>query len=143
MIKRAVWLVPAVVIAVLALPAVAFAHLERPSYWPDPGPDFTISPPAGGKVPTPRSLESAVWRGGRGDVLVVCQGRKGWKSLQYLRESVYEARKWGYRLRPSQSKTKLSRYEAYRLLAINAALARKCHYDSVQRSGMRATTTGS
>ena len=131
---RAVWLTAAVAAVMLALPAFALAHLERPSYWPDPGPDFTVKPPAGGEVPTPRSLKSAVRGGGRGDVLVVCQGRKGWKSLQYLRESVREAQKNGYRLRPSQPKSKLSRHEAHSLLDINAALARKCHYDSVQRA---------
>jgi hypothetical protein len=42
----------------LALPALA--HLERTSYWPDPAPDTSISPAAGGAVPTARSLESAV-----------------------------------------------------------------------------------
>ncbi len=45
-----------------------------------------------------------------------------------------EARKKGYRLRPSQPKIKLSKKEADRLLAINAALARRCDYDSVQRA---------
>ena len=49
----------------MALPAVALAHLERPSYWPDPAPDTSVSPPAGGKVPKLRSLESAVSGRGR------------------------------------------------------------------------------
>jgi hypothetical protein len=38
----------------------ASAHLERPSYWPDPAPDTSITPAAGGKVPALRSLASAV-----------------------------------------------------------------------------------
>ena len=132
--RRAGWLTAAVAAAMLALPALALAHLERPSYWPDPSPDHTVFPPAGGEVPTARSLKSAPSGAGPGKVLVVCKGYKGWKSLHYLRESVREAQKKGYRLRPSQPKIKVSRHEAYRLLAINAALARKCHYDSVQRA---------
>jgi hypothetical protein len=63
--------------AVLALPAVALAHLERPSYWPDPAPDTTVRPAAGGEVPTARSLSSAVSGSGPGEVLVVCQGEDG------------------------------------------------------------------
>lgn len=132
--KRTVWLATSVAIGVLALPSIASAHLERPSYWPDPGPDFTVSPPAGGHVPTARSLSSAPGGKGPGDVLVVCQGKRGKQSLAALRGSVESARKWGYRLRPSQPKIKLSKKEAERLLRINYALASKCHYDSVQRA---------
>ena len=132
--RRTGWLTAAVAAAMLALPALALAHLERPSYWPDPSPDHTVFPPAGGEVPTARSLGSAPSGAGPGKVLVVCKGYKGWKSLHYLRESVREAQKKGYRLRPSQPKIKVSRHEAYRLLAINAALARQCHYDSVQQA---------
>jgi hypothetical protein len=119
---------------VLALPALALAHLERPSYWPDPGPDHTVSPPAGGQVPTARSLKSAVTGKGRGDVLVVCKGKRGSQSLADLRASVKEAHYKGYRLRPSQPKTRLSNKEAHQLLAINHTLAKRCHYDSVQRA---------
>src|SRR6185503_8806188 len=92
----------------LVLPALAFAHLERPSYWPDPAPDNTVRPPAGGKVPEVRSLWTAVSGKGAGKVRVVCQGRGGWKSLALLRESIERARKHGYRLRPSQPKRWLS-----------------------------------
>src|SRR5437763_881680 len=42
---------------------MARAHIERASYWPDPAPDCSISPCAGGQVPTARSLESAVAAG--------------------------------------------------------------------------------
>ncbi len=41
---------------VLALATAASAHLERPSYWPDPGADNSVQPPAGGKVPAIRDL---------------------------------------------------------------------------------------
>ena len=36
-----------VVIAGLLGPAMAFAHRERPSYWPDPAADTSVTPPAG------------------------------------------------------------------------------------------------
>ena len=55
-------------LVLLALPGLALAHPERPSYWPDPAPDRSVSPPAGGKVPTIRSLGSAVTGYGPGDV---------------------------------------------------------------------------
>ena len=68
-------------------------------------------------------------------MLVVCQGRKGWKSLQYLRESVYEAQEERGIASVRASRRSSSRgTRRTRLLAINAALARKCHYDSVQRA---------
>ena len=50
----------------LALPALAFAHLERPSYWPDPAPDNTVNPPAGGALPTARPFASLVTGDGPG-----------------------------------------------------------------------------
>ena len=46
--------------AALAAPPVALAHIERDAYWPDPAPDTTVSPAAGGAVPQPRSLASAL-----------------------------------------------------------------------------------
>ena len=53
------------VLGTLALPAAAVAHLERPSYWPDPAPDTSIKPAAGGKVPELRSLRDRGQRQGR------------------------------------------------------------------------------
>jgi len=49
-----------VLLGCLAAPVGAGAHIERASYWPNPAPDCSIHPCAGGEVPTPRSLESAV-----------------------------------------------------------------------------------
>jgi hypothetical protein len=46
--------------AALITSAVTQAHIERSSYWPDPKPDTSVTPPTGGEVPTPRSLDSAV-----------------------------------------------------------------------------------
>jgi hypothetical protein len=120
--------------AALSLPALAIAHLERPSYWPDPSPDTSVSPPAGGEVPAARSLESAVTGAGPGDVLVVCKGADGEDSLAALRESLNDAKTGGYRLRPSQPRIHVSKADADQLLAINASLAEDCAYDSVQQA---------
>ena len=61
MLARARWLsILVAVAAVLAMPAVAFGHTERASYWPDPAPDCSVDPCAGGAVPTARSLESVL-----------------------------------------------------------------------------------
>jgi hypothetical protein len=43
-----------------ALATAALGHIERTSYWPDPRPDTSVSPPAGGAVPKVRSLASAL-----------------------------------------------------------------------------------
>ena len=52
----------ALVAVALALAASASAHVERPSYWPDPAADTSIKPATGGKVPKARSLASALRR---------------------------------------------------------------------------------
>ena len=40
----------AALVVALAIVVAASAHIERASYWPDPAPDNSVSPPAGGKV---------------------------------------------------------------------------------------------
>ena len=115
-------------VALLAIPPVASAHLERPSYWPDPEPDTSVSPPAGGEVPEPRSLASAVTGAGPGVVRVVCQQ----DSLAAAKRSIAAANKNGFRLRPSQPKTRLSDDQAAELLRINEALAGMCEFHSIQ-----------
>ena len=52
--RRVVLIMVVSLIAVLLPSIAAEAHVERPSYWPDPKPDCTIpcSPCAGGEVPT-------------------------------------------------------------------------------------------
>ena len=97
----------------LLLAGTAQAHLERPSYWPDPRPDTSISPAAGGRVPVARSLASAVPAGAsrrrscafvhgqarrlrrrqrstrpRTEVRVVCQGSGGATSMRLARASI-------------------------------------------------------
>ena len=122
----------AVTAVMLCLPAIAGAHLERPSYWPDPRPDTSVSPPAGGKVPQARTLASAVTGAGPGNVRVVCKGDNGRRSLGLLRDSIDTARTKGFRLRPSLPPKKLSAKGARRLLKLNKALARKCKFHSIQ-----------
>jgi hypothetical protein len=51
-----------VLVGVLLVPQVALSHIERNSYWPDPAPDTSVKPAAGGKVPKARSLSSAAKR---------------------------------------------------------------------------------
>jgi Right handed beta helix region len=120
------------VLGTLTVPAVAVAHLERPSYWPDPAPDRSIKPAAGGKVPKVRSLRSAVSGKGAGEVRVVCRGNEGRASLRLLSKSIRRARRNGYRIRPSQPKLRLTPKQARRLLRYNRALARRCKFAEIQ-----------
>ncbi|MDX6371414.1 MAG: hypothetical protein QOD98_402, partial [Nocardioidaceae bacterium] len=121
-------------IAGLAVPGTAAAHLERPSYWPDPAPDTSVNPPAGGAVPKIRSLQSAVTGAGPGRVRVVCQGRRGAASLRLATQSIREARAQGFRIRPSQPITRYSRSTARRMQRINERLRARCRYSSIQRA---------
>jgi hypothetical protein len=113
----------------LAVPGAAVAHLERPSYWPDPAPDTSVSPPAGGEVPSARSLDSAVTGEGPGDVRVVCQGEE---SLDRAMRSIAQARARGFSIRPSQPRIRYTAAEARRMREINRALSRRCGYSSIQ-----------
>src|SRR5215218_5170180 len=118
----------------MALPAAAIAHLERPSYWPDPSPDTSVKPAAGGEVPDIRSLGSAVTGEGPGEVRVVCQGKDGSTSLRRLRHSIRSASARGYKVRPSEQSRSLSAKDAQNLKRINLALAEHCRYDSIQEA---------
>jgi hypothetical protein len=116
----------------LTLPAAASAHLERPSYWPDPAADKSVDPPAGGEVPKARGLPSAVHGNGPGDVLVVCQGKDGAHSLALLKNSLEVAAGKGFQVRPSEDKIKLSEKRVAKFKRWNRELADECAYDSVQ-----------
>src|SRR5439155_26869345 len=111
----------------LAVPGAAIAHVERPSYWPDPAPDTSVNPPAGGKVPKIRSLASALNRRALGDTRVVCQ--KG--SLKRAKRFIRRGRRGGYDIRPTDHR-KLSRKSAKRLLKINKRLAKRCTFHEIQ-----------
>lgn len=113
-------------VVMLVLPALALAHIERASYFPDPGPDKSVHPWAGGRVPKARSLASAATGRGPGKVRVVCQS----SSLTRLHRDIVGARR-GYSLRP-HDRRRLSARDARRLMRINRALAKQCHYRSIQ-----------
>ena len=120
----------ALALGAIALPTVASAHLERPSYWPDPTIDQAGGEPAGGEVPKARSLASAVTGRGPGQVRVVCKG----SSLSLAQKSIAKAHGKGFRLRPSQPKKKLSDAQARNLFDINEALAEMCSFGSIQKA---------
>lgn len=124
--RRLIVLVAAV-LAVLALPALSAAHVERPSYWPDPAPDKGVKPAAGGKVPKIRTLRSSLNRRLVGDTRVVCQKN----SLALLRSSIRKARKGGYYIRPTDRRG-FNAGQAKRLLAINKKLFKRCRFREIQ-----------
>ena len=130
---RGVWFYIVVgALVALALPVGASAHLERPSYWPDPAPDNSVDPPAGGGVPKARSLASAVSGKGPGEVRVVCQGKQGRKSLRRALRSIRIAREKGFRVRPSQPKVRYSAKKARRMVRLNRSLAEQCRFRHIQ-----------
>jgi hypothetical protein len=108
-------------------PAGALAHVERTAYWPDPRPDTSVTPPAGGAVPTARSLASAVSPKARGKTRVVCQS----DSMTRLTAAVDAARKSGVELRPTQT-VPLSARAARNLVSLNAKLFALCKYHEIQ-----------
>ena len=112
----------------VALPTFALAHIERASYWPDPAPDTSVNPPAGGAVPAVRSLYTALDARPPGDTRVVCQP----DSLQRLNASLATAQKGGYVLRPSQPKIVVGKTDAQKLKTFNQKLFAACKYDSIQ-----------
>ena len=63
------------VAAAVLVPTLASAHIERASYWPNPGADTAGGQPTGGAVPAARSLFTALNLKQPGSTRVVCQGR--------------------------------------------------------------------
>src|SRR3954468_13585950 len=106
----------AIAAVVVLLPAIAFAHIERASYWPNPGPDTSVKPAAGGSVPSVRKVFSALNKKKPGTTRVVCSQmpskhlkKQGTikqlsknKSIKALNKDLKKARKKGYKLRESQ-----------------------------------------
>jgi len=108
--------------------ATAFGHVERSSYWPDPAPDKSVKPAAGGKIPKARSLGSALRAKPRGKTRVVCQKA----SLRKATRSINSARKKGTILRPSRGVKKLTAKQAKKLKRLNRAFYRRCKFKSIQ-----------
>jgi hypothetical protein len=119
----------AVLTMLLSLTAgIAFAHVERSSYFPNPAPDKSVEPAAGGKVPKARSLESALRSKSRGDTYVVCKS----DSLSHAKRSISRAQTSGWSLRPTVAAKKLSKKAAKQLLKINKQLAKRCDFRHIQ-----------
>src|SRR5205809_7018251 len=117
-------------IGALVAPALASAHIERASYWPDPAPDCSVNPCAGGAVPTARSLASAVSTGGVGVTRVVCQP----DSIKRLQRSIADATSTGYVLRPTLPSQKISAADGRALLDLNRTLFKRCALHSIQQA---------
>jgi parallel beta helix pectate lyase-like protein len=71
--RRRTAIAVAVTAVAVLVPAFAIAHVERASYWPDPAPDNSVSPPAGGAIPAVPNLFTALNSGQPGTTRVVCQ----------------------------------------------------------------------
>jgi Right handed beta helix region len=144
--RRTVGIAIAVAAVAMLVPAFALAHIERASYWPDPAPDTSVKPAAGGSVPALRKLFSALDKKKPGKTRVVCpkvpskKVRKNAsdkklsknKTIKRLNKSIKKARKKGYKLRESQPPLKLKKKKAKKLRAFNLKLLRQCKYNSIQ-----------
>ena len=115
-------------LALAVATATAFGHVERSSYWPDPAPDKSVKPAAGGKIPKARTLASALRPKPRGKTRVVCQRA----SLKKAVRSINAARKKGTLLRPSQGTKKLTAKQARKMKRLNRAFYRRCKFKSIQ-----------
>ena len=124
-----------VVLLWLAFAPTARAHLERTSYWPDPRPDSSVSPPAGGAVPVARSLKSSLNTALPGRTRVVCKR----DSLTRALASIRRARRQGYRLRPTLPLTKLSRRQARSRERLSRALFGRCRFRDIQAAVVRSS----
>jgi len=118
----------AVFVALLVVPTFAVAHVERSTYWPDPAPDRSVSPAAGGDVPEYRKLATALKRKPPGETRVVCQD----DSLQDAKSSIRSAKKKGFKLRPTDKRHKLKGKKARKLKKLNRRLDDKCKYSEIQ-----------
>ena len=112
----------------LGVPAVALGHVERTAYWPDPRPDSSVRPAAGGAVPHARSLASALNAGAPGTTRVVCQSG----SLRRLKRSIRAARRSGFSNRPTEAARRLTARRGKQLLNLNTRLFRMCRYHQIQ-----------
>ena len=149
-LRRAVIAGAIALCAAAALASVAFGHVERTSYWPDPRPDGAVSPSAGGALPKVRNLRSALpprrltrrrassakvrWglsydeRNGAGDVRVVCKR----DSLDLALQETRRARTTGFRNRPTKPLRQLTKKEARKWRRSNRRLFKVCGYRQIQ-----------
>ena len=132
--------------SLIALPTFALGHIERASYWPNPGADTSVRPAAGGAVPAIRSLGTALNKKKPGITRVVCQQvpskrlrkhgtRKQLsrnRSIKVLNKSIKRARSRGYTLRASQPPIRIKKKRARKLRKLNVRLLRRCRFGSIQ-----------
>jgi Right handed beta helix region len=111
----------------LCLAAAASAHVERASYWPDPAPDTSVTPAAGGQVPAARSLTSALKKKPPGRTRVVCQAN----SFAQAKRAIKRARINGIEIRPHDHWA-LTKKRAKRLRKVNRKLFRRCRFHEIQ-----------
>jgi Right handed beta helix region len=144
--RGAVVVAIAVAAVAVMIPALAFGHIERASYWPDPAPDTSVKPAAGGSVPAVRSIYTSLKKKEPGKTRVVCetvpskQLRKHGTpkqlskndSMKALNKDLKAARNTGYKLRESQPAIKISKKKAKKLRKTNIKLLRQCKYKSIQ-----------
>jgi hypothetical protein len=123
-IARAVFVAIA---ALLAFATAALAHVERTAFWPDPKPDTSVKPAAGGKVPKVRTLASALKTKPPGTTRVVCKK----DSLKRLKKDTKAARKNGVNYRPTETR-RFSAKKGKRLLALNKKLFKRCKFHEIQ-----------
>jgi hypothetical protein len=64
-------------VTIALVPGLASAHVERASYWPDPGAETVDGEVVGGDVPDTRSLFGALDAGAVGETRVVCMPTPG------------------------------------------------------------------
>lgn len=128
--KRGAFVAVGVIAGLLISAPLAVAHIERASYWPDPGVDRTVKGGAGGKVPETRGLFSALDKKAVGQTRVVCETKKA--SLKKAKKGIRKAKKGGYKLRLSQKKQKIGKKKAKKLFEFNKKLAKKCKFNSIQ-----------
>ena len=115
----------------------ASAHVERPSYWPHPDPDCTVTPCAGGEVPTIRSLASALKPRRASATRVVCKPN----SLKLAKKAIKKARRSGYYIRPTDHRS-LSKAEAKHLLKVNTKLFDRCRFREIQPAVTASSNNG-
>lgn len=126
--RRVIAALAVLAVATLASAAVSFAHVERTAYWPNPAPDKSVTPAAGGAVPHVQSLSSSLRKRKGQKLRVVCQ--KG--SLKRALKSIKSSRKNGYTIRPSQPKLKPSKRQAKEFRKMNRAFAKRCKFHEIQ-----------
>ena len=127
-VRRRVAVSTTIVAGLLAVaPAMALAHVERTAYWPDPAPDTSVNPPAGGEVPKARDLFSARSKK-RGTTRIVCQA----DSRARANNAITAARTKGVQDRPTEAPRKFSLKQGRRWRKFEKKLFRDCKYHDVQ-----------